>query len=128
MFPEGRDERDWGCVSRELSKALTFLEAVVKAPYAGGALMGECLGKAMGPLSFAEVVRSKPTFPFISGSPLVQSTEVAWCEVGKFLPLSLEKATVRQAVDCSTLEMSPTVPLGIDCHANGSLDRSCCRF
>jgi hypothetical protein len=52
--------------------------------------VGECLGKAAGPLSFAEVERSKPSFPFIGAVPLVQVTEVAWCEVEKFLPLSLE--------------------------------------
>jgi hypothetical protein len=69
MFPEGRNGRGWSRVFRELSKAITFLEAMVKALYAGGALVGECLGKAAGPLSFAEVLRSKPTFHFIDCGP-----------------------------------------------------------
>jgi hypothetical protein len=46
MFPKGWDGWGWSHVSRELSKALTFLEASVKAPFAGGASMDECLGKA----------------------------------------------------------------------------------
>jgi hypothetical protein len=86
--------------------------------------VGDCLGKAAGSLSFADVVRSKPTFPFISGGLLVQLTEVARGEVEKLLSLSLEQATVWQVVDCSTLETSPIVPWGIDRRANGSLDQS----
>jgi len=77
MFPEGRDGWGWSRVSGELNKAPTFLEATVKVSYSGGARVGECLGKAAGPLSFAEVERSKPSFPFIGGVPLVQLTEVA---------------------------------------------------
>jgi len=124
MFLEGQDGRGWSCVFEELSKALTFLEATVKALFASGAPVGDCMGKAASPLSFAKVVRSKPTFPFIGGGLLVHSTEVAWCEVEKLLTLSLVQATVRQSVDCSSLETSPIVPLGIDRRANGSLDRS----
>lgn len=86
--------------------------------------MGDCLGKAAGPLLFADMVRSKTTFPFIGGGFLVQSSEVAWCEVEKLLPLSLEQAMVWQAVDYSALETSLIVPLGIVCCANGSLDQS----
>jgi hypothetical protein len=95
MFLEGQDGRGWSCVFEELSKALTFLEASDKASYSGGALVGEFLGKAADPLSFAQVVCSKPSFPFIGGGPLVQSMKVAWCEVEKFLSMSLEQVTVR---------------------------------
>jgi hypothetical protein len=41
MFPEGRDGRGWSRVSGELSKALTFPEATVKAPFVGGRLLGK---------------------------------------------------------------------------------------
>jgi len=44
MFLEGRDRQGWRRDSRELSKAPTFLEATVKAPYAGGPPVVECLG------------------------------------------------------------------------------------
>jgi len=71
MFLEGQDGRGWSCVFEELSKALTFLEASVKTPFAGYAPVGDCLGKAAGPLSFEDVVRLKPTFPFIGGGLLV---------------------------------------------------------
>jgi hypothetical protein len=71
MFLEGRDRQGWRRDSRELSKAPTFLEATVKTPFAGRAPVDDCLGKAAGPLSFAEVVRLKPTFPFTWSGLLV---------------------------------------------------------
>jgi hypothetical protein len=112
-------------VSGELSKALAFIEATVEAPLSGGAPMGEFLGKAAGLLSFAEVVRSPSIVPALGGRPLVQSEEVNWCKVKNILPLGLEQVTVRQAVDCFTLERTPFGPLGKDRHADDSRDRSC---
>jgi hypothetical protein len=94
LFLEGRDWRGQSPVSRELSKALAFLEATVEVPSSGGALVWEFLGKVAGPLSFAEVVRSPSTVPTLGGRPLVQSAEVAWCEVEKILPLGLEQLMV----------------------------------
>jgi hypothetical protein len=75
--------------------------------------VGKCLGKAAGPLSFAEVVHSKPTFPSVVG---LWSSLWRWLggEVEQFLQWSLEQATVRQVVDCFALETSPSIPLGID--------------
>lgn len=125
LFLEGQDWRGWSCVSRELSKALAFLEATVEALSSGGASVGEFLGKVAGPLSFAEVVRLPSTVPTLGGQPLVQLAEVAWCEVEKILPLGLEQLTVKQAVDCFALERTLSGPLGKDRHADGLKDRSC---
>jgi hypothetical protein len=55
LFPEGWDVRGWSCVFGELSKALAFLEAMVKAPSSCGTPVGKFLGKVAGPLSFLEV-------------------------------------------------------------------------
>jgi hypothetical protein len=124
LFPEGRDGRGWSRVFGELSKALAFLEATMKARSSGVTSVGEFLGKAAGPLSFAEAVRSPSTILALGGRPLVSSAEVDGCEVEKILSLGLEQVTVRQAVDCFALERTPSGPLGKDRCADGSRDRS----
>jgi len=103
-----------------MSKALAFLEATVEAPSSGGTPVVEFMGMVVGPLSFAKVVRSTSTLLALSGQPLVQLAEVAWCKVEKILPLGLEQVMVRQAVDCLALERTLSGPLGKDRHADGS--------
>lgn len=89
LFPKGRDGWGWSCVFGELSKALAFLEATIEARSSGVAPVGEFLGKAAGPLSFVEAVRSLSTVLALGGRPLVPSAEVE-----KILPLGLEQVTV----------------------------------
>lgn len=92
-IPEGRGGWGWLKFVGELRKAKDSLVAVagrgfdfsLPAEKAGGkkvvrpvdsdSLMGDFLGKAAGPLSFAEVVRSLHSFPALDGRTLDPSAE-----------------------------------------------------
>jgi hypothetical protein len=91
---------------------------------------GKNLGKVVGSPSFVKVVRLSTTVFVKDSGPLVYSAEVVWCEVEKILLLGLEQETVRQAVDCFTMERSSSGPLCKDLHADGSRFRNCrgCRL
>jgi len=67
VFPKGRDGRDWGRVSGELSKELVFLGTTVVSSSSSGVPVSKSLGKVAGVLSFTEVVRSP-----VDGGPLVR--------------------------------------------------------
>lgn len=101
LLPEGRDGRGWSSVSGELSKVLAYFEAITVTAPADASPVCKFWGKSMGSPTFAEVVLSLVTN---GGGDLIQTKEVAWCELEKMIPLGLEQETTRQAMDCSVFE------------------------
>jgi hypothetical protein len=123
LIPEGHDGRGWSRVSGELSKALSFLEAIDGSPSSRGPLAMKKLGKEVGFLLFAEVMHSAATISIMGCRPLVQTTGlrgaaevedarllVDWCELEKFHPLGMDWRWFGR--DCYALEMQSLGPLG----------------
>jgi hypothetical protein len=127
-IPEVRGGWGWLKFISELHKALEFFGSLVGCGFGvsspdeklRGKKVGVCLGKAAGPLSFAEVVRSTPTIPAFGGWNLVSQEEVAWCEEEQFPIKEWSCEIVRQAVDYSAWEKSLLDPVGKDHCGDGS--------
>jgi len=126
-IPEGRGGWGWLKFLSELRKALDLLGTAVGCGFGGsspeeksrGKEVGVWLGKAAGPLSFAEAVRSTPNITAFEGRNLVSQVEAAWCE--EQFPLKERScAIVRQAVDCYAWEKSLLDPAGKDLCGVGS--------
>lgn len=127
-IPEGRGGWGWLKFISELHKALEFFGSSVGCGFGVSSPkeklrrneVGVWLGKAAGPLSFAEAVRSTPTITAFGGRNLVSQEEVAWCKEEQFPIKERSCAIVRQAVDCSAWEKSLLDPVGKDLCGDGS--------
>jgi hypothetical protein len=127
-IPEGRGGWGWLKFISELHKALEFFGSSIGCGFGvsspdeklRGKKVGVGLGKAAGPLSFAEAVRSTPTIPAFGGRNLVSLEEVAWCEEEQFPIKERSCEIVQQAVDCSAWEKSLLDPVGKDHCGDGS--------
>jgi hypothetical protein len=125
-IPEGRGGWGWLKFISELHKAIEVLGSSVGCGFGVSSpkekargKVGDCMGNAAGPLSFAEAVRSPLTFHAFGGRILVSQEEVAWCEEEQFPIKERSCAIVRRAVDCSAWE-THFDPVGKDLCVDGS--------
>jgi hypothetical protein len=125
-IPEGRGGWGWLKFITELRKALEVVGTAVGYGLGGsspeeksrGKEVGVWFGKAAGPLSFAEVVRSTSTISASDGRNMVAQEEAAWC-VEQFPLKDRSCAIIRQAVDCYAWERSLVGPAGKDLCGDG---------